>query len=424
MVTTKQLLKQLKDRDPAKRISAIKALARAKERDALMQLARMAGDDKDAEVRQIARKAGSYILSETGGLANDVTTSAKTDAPPPKLTDDKGKLIKVKISDEDEAKASVLMEEAMSYQMRGQRAKTLRSLAKALALNPNLRDDSYFLSLAEDTTGKEGEEAIDLLYDEGTHKRVNKAVHETRLQKRIDEHNEETSKATWADVTFDMGLYFVISAVAAIILGFVITQSAQGYVNRIETNWANVAISTRVVNPEDSTDVRFWFERDEAGDPIYFKLAEPDMSFFGNAQQIAATSVVNIFIAGLVFAFASTFLLGLMNGVVHLVAAKILSGSGRSPYLMHKVTGLFINRTVVLGIVFGVATLAIFGAGGGMVLQIFGGIIGLVLLLVVFKLINTVGQAYDFGFAKGMMATSAGSMVVALIVGLGVIFLA
>ncbi|MEQ8671912.1 MAG: HEAT repeat domain-containing protein [Aggregatilineales bacterium] len=426
MTTTKQLLKQLKDRDPAKRLSAIKALARDKERQALQQLARMAGDDKDAEVRQMARKAGSYILAQTGGLGADTatTSAASISSPPPKMVDDKGKFIKVKVSDEDKAKASAFLEEAMSYQINGNRAKTLRSLAKALVIDPNMRDDSFFTSLAEDATGMEGEEAIQQLYDEGTHKRVNQAVHESRLQKRVDEHSEETSKATWADVVFDMGLYFVISTVAAIILGFIITQSAQGYIDGIETNWSNVSIATRVVNPDDSTDVRYWLERDEEGDPIYFKQAYPDMTFFANAQQIAATTVATILMASAGFGLASTFLLGLMNGVVHLVAAKMLSGVGRSPYLMHKVTGLFINRTIILGILVGIASLVIFGSGGGMVMQIFAGVIGLVLLLVLFKLISTVGQAYDFGFMKGMMATSAGSMVVAVIVGLGVVFLA
>ena len=428
MASTKKYLKQLKDRDADKRLSAIKALARAKERDALVQLARMAGDDKDASVRDMARKAGSYILKETGGMESGTVASTEEqnfNAPPPRQVDKKGKLLRLNIDDADEKAARALLDDALSYHTNGQTAKTMRSLAKALVLNPNLRGDSYFTSLAEEATGISGEAAVQMLYDDNKRENANQKSQKMKSSKRAERHHSEISSATWADVVFDMGLYFAISTVAAIIVGFIVVQSAQSYVNSIETNWSNwniAGLAQQVVDEDDPTNIQRWVERDEEGDRILFSYAQPDISFFNRAQDIANTEVAMIFMVGLGIGLAGTMILGIMNGVTHLVSAKVLSGVGTSPYLMHRVTGLFINRSVIVGVVAGVSAILVFGAGGGLILQIFGGVIALVVLTIVFKWIATVGQAYDFGFMKGMVATSAGSGVVALIVGLTMIF--
>lgn len=142
----KQDIKQLRDRNPEKRIAAIKNLAREKDRSALKQLAIMAGDDPDPDVRELARKAGVFIRQQIGEL------------PPANGKD--GRPARIAVDKKNEEAAQRELSAAMSYQINGDFPKATRSLQKALSLNPNLRTDSYFVSLCETISGEAGEDAV------------------------------------------------------------------------------------------------------------------------------------------------------------------------------------------------------------------------------------------------------------------------
>lgn len=420
MSNTKQLLRQLKDRDPQKRIYAIKRLAKAKERAALEPLARMAGDDKDANVREMARKAGAYILQETGGLE-----TSNGDKPPERRVDKKGKPIKVAVDEDEQARAEALMNDAMSLIMNQQVSKAMKVLSKALAINPNLQYESYFMSLAEQASGAEGTDAIDQLYDDKLRANIDNQQAAERRQKRLQEHAETTSQASWKDVGFDLALFAVLTTMMVLIVGILTVQSARNYVDKVDTNRANARQASSLgqfrINPDDDTDIRYWVDRNEEG-PIWFKEMTPDWGFYNTAEDIGEIDVLVIFGVSLGAGIVSALLLALMGEITHVVSAKVLRGVGTPTYLMHNVTGIFINRAVLLGFIAGVASIIVFNAGGGLVLQIFGGVLALVVVFSVLKVVMTVGNAYDFGFAKGMIATSAGSAVIAGIVGMGAIF--
>lgn len=68
---------QLKDRSPDKRKEAIKAAARAADKKALKTLAVMVEDDPDAEVRELAKRAGVHIRQQIGELPRRHATPAK-----------------------------------------------------------------------------------------------------------------------------------------------------------------------------------------------------------------------------------------------------------------------------------------------------------------------------------------------------------
>lgn len=142
---SRQDVKQLRDRNPEKRRIAIKNVARDKDRNALKQLAFMAGDDPDPTIRELARKAGVYIRQQIGEL------------PPPEKN---GKAARIAVDPRNEQAAQREMSSAMSFQMNGDDLKATKALQKAISLNPNLRQDSYFVSLCEAISEEEGEAAV------------------------------------------------------------------------------------------------------------------------------------------------------------------------------------------------------------------------------------------------------------------------
>ena len=429
MSTTKQLLKQLKKRDSKERIIAIKKLAKIKSRDALPQLARMAGDDKDPEVRDIAQKAGAYILSQVGGSKPKTQSKRPVQSeeiPPEAEYDNKGKLVRVSVSDADKAKANMLLDEAMTLKDRNQIVKAMKALSKALVVNPNVREDSYFITLAETITGLTGEESIQKLYNKKMRDEITQQEVNDRQKIRLAEHDEVVSKTSWTDVGFDLTLFAIIASVVSVIVGVLVVQGAQGYVNGIIQNATDVGtaanIGNTITNPDDSSDIRYWLETNDAGDPIYFALRSYDPSFYNTAADFGDTELLVVVGLGLAIGVGSAVALAILNTITHFVSSTILSGVGNIRYLMHKNTSLLINRTVLYGVLLGIGSVIVFSSGGGIVMQVFGGIVALFSVFVIFKLISTVGSSYDFGFAKGFVATSIASTVLSLIIGAGIIF--
>lgn len=160
---SKQDIKQLRDRDPQKRKIAIKRLARDVDRSALRQLAIMAGDDPEPELRKLARNAGVYIRQQLGEIPVDDDDKGKKDK-----SDTSSK--KFIVSQRNITAAQNEVNAAMTYQIAEDEEKTVKSLQKALALNPNLRHDDYFVSLCESIMGKSGQEAVEALTAESKDK--------------------------------------------------------------------------------------------------------------------------------------------------------------------------------------------------------------------------------------------------------------
>lgn len=146
---SKQAIKQLGNRNPSIRKSAIKEIAKTKDRGALIHLARMVGDDPDPEVRELARQAGVYIRQKLGDLPKPSKTPLK-----------KGR---VHVHKKNVKAATELINQAMTYQINGQDDKIIPLLIKALELDPNQRHEGYFISLCEGATGEEGAEAVEML---------------------------------------------------------------------------------------------------------------------------------------------------------------------------------------------------------------------------------------------------------------------
>lgn len=418
---SRELLKQLKDKDPERRKAAIKGLARAKEKAAIVPLAKLAGDDPNAEVRDLAARAGRYILEQTGGLAQlERKDAAKSGAEKPaeaKPADKKG-AVRFHVSDDDKQKAQSILNEAMNFQMRGDKARLMRALAKAIGYDPNLRSDAFFTSLVEAATGQTGDAAIALLDDKSLQEQATKSVQQARKQQAVDAHLAEIDTASWRDVGFDLAVYFVMVLVGVVIVNFVAIQAATRYLAFVEqrntVEWPSRVcadedgelVCRRALTPEQVADGA---EQEDA--PIIAPV-NLEAGFRQALEDIRDTPIVTILLRGGLGGLGAALQVLLLGAVIHGAAALLLRGSGRLPYSLHRIAGLLTSRTATLLVISGVGLLLVLSGNGLTIGTIFLGIGGLISVATVFALFGLVGKAYDFGLVKGIIASVIGLAVV------------
>lgn len=194
MTISEDIIDMLIDPDPAVRKRGVTTLGKSKDPDALPYLAEVYRDDEDAEVRELARKAGIYIKKN----ATPKPPPAEVETPASTYTqmygdgdslydeDDKDDEedyanasqtplpSQIRVTQAQEERARGLVQQALDLNMRGDNTRATRTLEKALQLDPRLVNDSYTLSLAATITGMSGREAVQSL-----------APSDAELQKRV-----------------------------------------------------------------------------------------------------------------------------------------------------------------------------------------------------------------------------------------------
>lgn len=414
------LHKSLNSRDPAVRKQAIKQAAKALDRSALKRLAVMCEEDPDPELRDLARRAGVYIREQLGEL------TPASDAPA--ATDEKDKApAKIAVSDEQVERGKQAIDMAITQQLAGEKAKALKYLRQALAVNPNLRHDPYFLSVTQNVTGVDGKEAISQLEDKTTQTKVAEQERQTRRQQALDAHLSEVSKGNVQGVMFDTAIFTLVSAVTVILVTFLVMQFSQGYLQKIVDNDEAVldALARGAFADDPNTGERTYFstELDANQRPRTFRAFNPDPVLEQHARNVSQAEFSAVFglgvAAGLLSLIGALLASGMMDGL-----AKLLGGKGRWVYFAQQWFGLLLSRVVLLGIVTTVGVLLIYESNGGLLVSLVGGALGLIVLLLVFKLCGLVGQAYHMGFAKGLISGLSGAALLALVVAvpLGILF--
>lgn len=405
-------LKGLRHRDPAVRIETIKAAARARDRRALRQLAVMCEDDADAEVRSVARRAGVFIRKELGELP-----------PHPEEQKPDGKPVEIPVQPKDATNARELVNAAMSYQINSEKAKAIKSLEKALRLNPNLRHDGFFVSLAETLTNAEGEAAVNIICD--AQQQASIAAAETHQREEIasQAHLQETSRVRWIDVGFDLALYSALVAVCAFVTFFLVVQSAQRYTNQVEENRVAVAAALRTGSFTEQNGERIYQRVNEDGETVTFTAIQPNLEFLRQVTGINAMTIGQYTPTILIFSVLSGAVILLMSAAAHTISTVILRGSGTLRYLSHRVAGLFTSRTIILFVLLWVGTIIVFEFEGGVTISILAGAVSIFLLLVFVKYINIVSAAYRVSMPRGLVAASVGMLPAVLISGIGSMFI-
>ncbi|MFW5771687.1 MAG: hypothetical protein ACOCZH_00080 [Phototrophicaceae bacterium] len=411
----KQERKMLKSKDVDERKRAVRAVARAVDKSALRQLAFMAGDDPDKEVRRLARAAGIYIRQQLGEIPDKV--------------DENGEPVSVNVDDRTAALAQRYLEVAMSANMAGERARVLKLLSKAISLNPNLRDEPYFVSLAEQATRLDGPAAIEAVNDAQRLQETERQEVEQRRRSAASEHQATISQANWRDVLFDLSMVAVISFIGTVIAMFIAVQTAQNYHARYEANQEAVVQAEFDGRYARDRDGNIIYADDFQNYPVYVEylpenqLDKPptfsDMSrtyyegtpYWDTNAYWREVGPLTILLRGAMAAIVVPLLLLLLAGVAHLLAGRILRGDGRLEYYGHRIGALMTNRVLIFFAICGVGALLYFGSGSGLELVLFA--LAGYSALVAFQIISITGSAYQLGLARGAVAASTGLILAA-----------
>lgn len=191
-----RIIQLLDSPDVEHRKKAVMALAKTKDSEALPYLAKVYKNDKNSEVRELARKGGIYIKKQldeaaavpvdsydegdygyeedddygSGGYDDDAYSSrlsyydeAVEDDAPTTSSEDVVMPSEMVVSSADVSRAQNYVDQAMDWNVRGNNEKAAQLLQRALRINPRLMHDSYTLSLAATVTGVVGDEAMRIL---------------------------------------------------------------------------------------------------------------------------------------------------------------------------------------------------------------------------------------------------------------------
>lgn len=188
-----ELLDILVHPNPEVRKGGVKRLAQMKSREVLPYLAEIVRDDEDAEVRDLARKAGQYIQK-------NAPASTQHSAPPPPSSssssslyaddddyDDEEPYGSTSLYDEPDDNASAttsfsdayeddydisegaaerakgLVQSALDFNMRRDNDRAVKALTQAVRLDPRLLKDQYTIGLAGDIMRMDGEAGLQSL---------------------------------------------------------------------------------------------------------------------------------------------------------------------------------------------------------------------------------------------------------------------
>jgi tetratricopeptide (TPR) repeat protein len=374
--------KKLNSTNPKDRYQAIKQIARDMDSAMLPILAKIAKDDPDEQVRSVAAKAHHYIEND-----GTLPPAGEAKAAPPSRS----------INPTDEARAMEYTNEALGYQMAGERNKALKALGKAIKLNPNLRMDNFFVSVLDSTTGLSGEESYNMLHSESELKNVRVTERQLKKEKRAQNHQENVGKANWATTGLDFAIYTGILIVGTILVILLLGQSADGVITGYEASVQAyrdaVASGVRDAVPPEPVDREFWIQ----------------------AEQIRTLSFSTALIVGLVVGISS--LIGLVIQLIftHIAARYIFKGDGTFRFLVYKVVSTYNSNLPIAFVIAFAGIILTFTAGSNTIGAIFGAILGLFSLKLTFQTLSKVGETYDFGLARGCLSVIVGSILVSII---------
>lgn len=172
---------QLKSEDPKVRAQAVKILALSGDRANLVYLKGIAENDPDPRVQDYARKAAQHLFSATESAAaapapppqarqpepQALPPEPKTErrAPQKTISQPEPEPPRKHISQTDREAAESKVQRALSFHMKGQTPKGLKSLAQGLDLNPYLAGETFTKSVAAELTGLSPDLAIKTLQD-------------------------------------------------------------------------------------------------------------------------------------------------------------------------------------------------------------------------------------------------------------------
>jgi len=209
---------QLQSEDPRERAEAIKALALSGDQNNLVFLKEIVENDPDPKVQEYAKKAARHLFTTASSSApqsSPVPEEQKTQAPErtpqpanqenrkpdqdkkSSASEARHEKSKSKISQSNRSLAESKVQRALSYHMKGQTQKGLKSFVQALDINPYLAEDTFTRSVAGELTGLNPDTAIRILKDpEKRLELLNPAKAQAKLSGQRDEETPPPPEET------------------------------------------------------------------------------------------------------------------------------------------------------------------------------------------------------------------------------------
>lgn len=400
-VNPNTLSTQLKSPDPKQRFEAVKQAARAKDETTLRTLAIMAQADPDPQVRAAAARAEQYIRQALAAASDAPAAPAATgDARQALLSGDQGEKPRRKqreISEADINRARGYVEVALTHQTNNERTKALKAMSRALELNPNSAQDSYFRSVLDEITGLSGAESLALLADTSEQRKIAATEAQLKKEREVKGHLGSVHKTTWASAGMDLVIYTMIHIFAGLLLVIAFSQTAAG------------------IRPAWNDAQRAYAEALARGETP--KALEPPVDALAIADEITALNIglQHAIVFGLIMGAISVINILLQLGATHVVARALLRGQGTLPHLIYRVVSFYNSRLPILMFLLLVMVVALVN-GGGVAYIALTLAATLFTLYVTFGVLGRVGQAYDFGLARGCLSWIIGSIVISVII--------
>lgn len=377
-----KLVRQLSHPSSEQRIKAIKALAQTKDPAALQYLATVVKTDKDPEVRDFALKAGRYIKKQAAAtdeyaaqpsrasagwrtssylIDEDLPEEPEPTAPEPDPFPENDE-----VSWEDKEEAKGFVKQAIEYEKKGDNYRAVHFLALALKKNPQLRQDTYTMTVASSVTGLPADEAARKLY---------KAASDPSKAKKGKKEGP-----TWGDALIDIVIYGVVIAATVgvtiiVLVNLVLAKSPQ-------------KVSATPGDPFDPSQL------------IHQLTSQGMVYILTVAIGAGVYAVINLVIGYI---------------AIHFTATAMMGGEGSLVGLIRKVT-LYLTGTYAVSFAGIIAGLLLSFANPDLSSSIIG-------LTVVFSLIATfffavrVGSNYGFGIGKGCGTVVLAYIIIAILFG-------
>ena len=284
---------------------------------------------------------------------------------------------KYNVSKQDEERAHGYVNAALSSNLEGDNAKAMKNLTQAISLNPNLINDAFFSNVAASVTGLEGDDAAQMVIDRNERKRFTDDATRKQKDQRVEKHLTEAKQSGWADVGFEIG-FFAFVVIAGTIIATIV---------------ANEALKQLLVN---------------------FAQISKDTPQLQDAQvSLRAVTLATILPSSIVSGIVSVGTLLFQTVLIHYLS-KMMGGIGTWRHLVQVLLSFYNRWTWLL---FVILCISIFlGIATFSPVALCPMIILLVLTLYVAgKTSSKVGEAYDFGGAKGCVTVILSSIVIILI---------
>ncbi|MCA9903160.1 MAG: hypothetical protein KC547_04830 [Anaerolineae bacterium] len=374
-------VRQLKSNDAGRRREAIIALGKSNDPAALPPLAEVYKNDPEPALRDLALKAGRYLRQHTQQeppVAQEIAAAAPSSA----SSRLKEELASYEAEDasgsssiplqrrrvvpqEDIDRSKSYVDEALSHNMNGDNARALKALRKALELNPDIKDDGFFVSVAGAVTGDTGQAAINFILDQ---KQAKEFVKESKRQQKSVQtamHLETAEKSRWSGVTLELAMFVLINVLGTLIMFFVFTESI-----------SSLSADSDMISGRQASELR---------------------------SMVATFSLVTGLIVGLISAVGSAVNLFLQGVAIHFVATTLFGGKGTIRFMLDKLFGLYNKRLPLLYALIIASVWVTFGAGSPIFSALIGFVTSLIGLQILFKASSLTSQAYNFSTGSGCL---------------------